>query len=134
MMYEYKCKIVDIVDGDTIDVDISLGFDVWLFNKRIRLANIDTPECRTKDLEEKKYGLLAKDFVSNLLPIGSTHILISIIDKNEKFGRILGKIKLPDGNIINELLISKHLAVEYFGQSKQDIIQEHLNNRLYLNL
>lgn len=133
-MYEYKCKIVNIVDGDTIDVDISLGFDVWLFNKRIRLANIDTPECRTKDLEEKKYGLLAKDYVSNLLPIGSTHILISIIDKNEKFGRILGKIKLPDGNIINELLISKHLAVEYFGQSKQDIIQEHLNNRLYLNL
>lgn len=133
-MYEYKCKIVNIVDGDTIDVDISLGFDVWLFNKRIRLANIDTPECRTKDLEEKKYGLLAKDYVSNLLPIGSTHILISIIDKNEKFGRILGKIKLPDGNFINDLLISNHLAVEYQGQSKQDILQEHLNNRLYLNL
>ena len=133
-MYEYKCKIVNIVDGDTIDVDISLGFDLWLFNKRIRLYNIDTPECRTKDLEEKKYGLLAKEFVSNLLPIGSTQTLITILDKNEKFGRILGKIKLSDGNFINDLLISNHLAVEYQGQSKQDILQEHLNNRLYLNL
>jgi micrococcal nuclease len=133
-MYEYKCKIVNIVDGDTIDVDISLGFDLWLFNKRIRLYNIDTPECRTKDIEEKKYGLLAKEFVSNLLPIGSTQTLITILDKNEKFGRILGKIKLPDGNFINDLLISNHLAVEYQGQSKQDILQEHLNNRLYLNL
>ena len=133
-MYEYKCKIVNIVDGDTIDVDISLGFDLWLFNKRIRLYNIDTPECRTKDIEEKKYGLLAKEFVSNLLPIGSTQTLITIVDKNEKFGRILGKIKLPDGNFINDLLISNHLAVEYQGQSKQDILQEHLNNRLYLNL
>jgi len=133
-MYEYKCKIVNIVDGDTIDVDISLGFDLWLFNKRIRLYNIDTPECRTRDLEEKKYGLLAKEFVSNLLPIGSTQILITILDKHEKFGRILGKIKLPDGNFINDLLISNYLAVEYQGQSKQDILQEHLNNRLYLNL
>lgn len=133
-MYEYKCKIVNIVDGDTIDVDISLGFDLWLFNRRIRLAYIDTPECRTRDLEEKKYGLLAKDFVSNLLSIGSTHILITILDKKEKFGRILGKIKLPDGNFINDLLISKHLAVKYEGQSKQNIIQEHLNNRINLNL
>ena len=133
-MYEYKCKIVNIVDGDTIDVDISLGFDLWLFNKRIRLYNIDTPECRTRDLEEKKYGLLAKEFVSNLLPIGSTQILITILDKHEKFGRILGKIKLPDGNFINDLLISNYLAVEYQGQSKQYILQEHLHNRLYLNL
>jgi micrococcal nuclease len=133
-MYEYKCIIVNIVDGDTVDVDISLGFDIWLFKKRIRLYNIDTPECRTRDLEEKKYGLLAKEFVQNALPVGSTQTLITILDKNEKYGRILGKIKLADGSIINNLLVSNYLAVEYNGESKEKIIQQHLNNRLYLNL
>ena len=53
-MYEYKCKIVKIVDGDTIDVDIDLGFGTWIHNERIRLVGIDTPESRTRDLEEKK--------------------------------------------------------------------------------
>ena len=59
-MYEYKCKIRKVVDGDTVDVDIDLGFGVWLRKQRVRLVGIDTPESRTKDLEEKKYGLAAK--------------------------------------------------------------------------
>ena len=58
-MYEYRCKIVRVVDGDTVDVDIDLGFGVWLHKERVRLHGIDTPESRTRDLEEKKYGLLA---------------------------------------------------------------------------
>ena len=58
-MYEYKCKIRKVVDGDTVDVDIDLGFGVWLRKQRVRLVGIDTPESRTKDLEEKKYGLAA---------------------------------------------------------------------------
>ena len=57
-MYEYRCKIVRVVDGDTVDVDIDLGFGVWMHKERIRLHGIDTPESRTRDLEEKKYGLL----------------------------------------------------------------------------
>ena len=61
-MYEYKCKIRKVVDGDTVDVDIDLGFGVWLRKQRVRLVGIDTPESRTKDLEEKKYGLAAKSF------------------------------------------------------------------------
>ena len=61
-MYEYKCKMVKVVDGDTIDVDIDLGFGVWMRNQRIRMHGIDTPESRTRDLEEKKYGLLQKIF------------------------------------------------------------------------
>ena len=62
-MYEYKCKIRKVVDGDTVDVDIDLGFGVWLRKQRVRLVGIDTPESRTKDLEEKKYGLfLQKSF------------------------------------------------------------------------
>ena len=62
-MYEYNCRIVKVVDGDTIDVDIDLGFDIVLSNQRIRLKGIDTPESRTRDLEEKKFGLLAKEVV-----------------------------------------------------------------------
>ena len=62
-MYEYRCKIVKIIDGDTVDVDIDLGFGVWLHKERIRLYGIDTPESRTRDLEEKKYGLMAKELV-----------------------------------------------------------------------
>ena len=59
-MYEYRCKVVKIIDGDTVDVDIDLGFGVWLHKERVRLYGIDTPESRTRDLEEKKYGL--KDY------------------------------------------------------------------------
>jgi len=59
-MYEYNCKIVRVVDGDTVDVDIDLGFDTWRCGERIRLYGIDTPECRTRDAEEKAAGLLAK--------------------------------------------------------------------------
>ena len=60
-MFEYKCKLVKVVDGDTVDVDIDLGFGVWLQNQRIRLYGIDAPESRTSDAEEKKYGLAAKE-------------------------------------------------------------------------
>ena len=64
-MFEYKCNLVKVVDGDTVDVDIDLGFGVWLRKQRIRLYGIDTPESRTRDKVEKVYGLAAKDFLSN---------------------------------------------------------------------
>ena len=67
-MYEYSCKIVRVVDGDTVDVDIDLGFGVWRHKERIRLHGIDTPESRTRDLEEKKFGLLAKAQVKHFYP------------------------------------------------------------------
>ena len=66
-MYQYKCKLVKVVDGDTIDVDIDLGFGVWLRKQRIRMYGIDTPESRTRDLEEKRYGLAAKEFVKQFV-------------------------------------------------------------------
>ena len=64
-MYEYKCRVIKVVDGDTIDVDIDLGFNITLSNQRIRLQGVDTPESRTRDLEEKKFGLLAKEVVES---------------------------------------------------------------------
>ena len=80
-MYEYKCKIVKIVDGDTVDVDIDLGFGLWIHKERIRLHGIDTPESRTRDLEEKKLGLAAKDRVKELCPVGSTVTIKTTKDK-----------------------------------------------------
>ena len=69
-MYEYNCNIVKVVDGDTVDVDIDLGFGMWLRNERVRLYGIDTPECRTRDPEEKLCGMYAKKVVQDYLPKG----------------------------------------------------------------
>ena len=105
-MYEYSCKIVRVVDGDTVDVDIDLGFGVWMHNERVRLHGIDTPESRTRDLEEKKFGLLAKDQVKHFLPEGSIQTLVTVKDKVGKFGRILGKFNLKITNILLPRLLT----------------------------
>ena len=145
-MYEYKCKIVKIIDGDTVDVDIDLGFGVWLHKERIRLYGIDTPESRTRDLEEKKYGLKAKKLVETFMPVGSIQTLITEKDKSGKFGRVLGKfvVELGDNAVapsspfdlafLNDLLVQTHNAVAYHGQSKEDIAEEHLKNRKHITL
>jgi len=131
-MYEYRCKIVKIIDGDTVDVDIDLGFGVWMHKERIRLYGIDTPESRTRDLDEKKYGLIAKSWIEKFMPLGSMQTLITQKDKSGKFGRILGKFRVNDGSydiILNDWMISNHHAVAYYGQSKQDIAEQHIINR-----
>ena len=89
-MHEYRCTILRVVDGDTVDVDIDLGFGVWMRKQRIRLYGIDTPESRTRDLEEKKYGLLAKRFVEGFLAKGSTAILVTEKDGKGKFNFTYG--------------------------------------------
>jgi micrococcal nuclease len=128
-MYEYKCKIVKIIDGDTVDVDIDLGFGVWMHKERIRLFGIDTPESRTSDKEEKRYGLIAKGWIEKYMPLNSTQTLVTEKDKSGKYGRILGSFKLFDGTNLNEWMIKNHHAVAYHGQSKNDIAEEHLINR-----
>ena len=126
-MYEYRCEIVKIIDGDTVDVDIDLGFGVWLKKERIRMFGIDTPESRTRDLEEKKYGLAAKEFLTKWLSAGNI-TLKTQKDAEGKFGRILGELWYGDINI-NQKMIEEHHAVEYKGQSKDEIVSEHLFNR-----
>ena len=138
-MFEYSCTIVRVVDGDTVDVDIDLGFGMWMKKQRIRFYGIDTPESRTRDLEEKKYGLIAKAFVEASLPVGSTRTLTTVKDKTGKYGRILGKFKAFDSYTdawvnLNQWMIIKHLGVEYHGQSKEDIAEEHLANRELVDL
>jgi micrococcal nuclease len=133
-MFEYQCKIVRVIDGDTTDVDIDLGFGVWMKKQRVRFYGVDTPESRTSDKEEKVYGLMAKEFVKSYLPKGSTQVLRTHKDGVGKYGRILGEFVVYDvghdrETTVNQLLIDTYNAVEYFGQSKDDIIEGHLINR-----
>ena len=135
-MYEYRCKVVKIIDGDTVDVDIDLGFGVWLHKERVRLYGIDTPESRTRDLEEKKYGLAAKAFLTGMLDDDQI-ILKTHKDKTGKFGRILGELWRTSNytdKSINTYMIEKHYAVAYHGQSKEDIEKEHIKNREFVTL
>ena len=129
-MYEYKFKLDRVVDGDTIDVVIDLGFSI-LHKCRVRLLGIDTPESRTRDLDEKARGKLAKDFLSFCLASSDEHIIKTSVDSKGKFGRVLGTIYCDKSNI-NQLMIDKHHAVEYRGQSKDEIAAEHLANRQIL--
>ena len=131
-MYEYRCKVVKIIDGDTVDVDIDLGFGVWLKKERIRMYGIDTPESRTRDLEEKKYGLAAKDYITRLLDDEGGIVLKTRKDAEGKYGRILGELwRTTDfaDTSINDLMIKNHHAVAYHGQSKDDIAEQHIINR-----
>ena len=125
-MFEYKCVITKIIDGDTVDVDIDLGFDCWLRKQRIRLYGIDTPESRTRDKQEKRYGLAAKKFVMDFIPVGSSAILKT--KEKGKYGRYLGDMKVGSKWLCKALLDNHH-AVKYFGQSKKDIKKGHLANR-----
>ena len=138
-MYEYRAKILRVVDGDTVDVDIDLGFGVWMHKERGRMMGIDTPESRTRDKVEKKFGLASKEYVKAYLPIGSMQILKTEIDKSGedkkgKFGRILGDFLVYDSKEdaqkkLTEIMISQGYGVAYHGQSKDDIHEAHMANR-----
>jgi len=125
-VYEYKATIVKVVDGDTVDVDIDLGFDVWLRNQRIRLFGIDCPESRTRNKKEKAHGLLAKEYVQKALVVGGTYALTT--KEKGKFGRFLGEFKTGKG-FITKLLIKERLAVPYTGQNKKEIAAAQEANR-----
>jgi len=121
-------KVTKIVDGDTIDVMLDLGFDIK-YKSRVRLFGIDTPESRTRDKVEKKYGLLSKKFLQEQIK-KSKKVTIKTYkgDETGKFGRILGDVFL-DGKSVNSLMCQKGHAVEYYGQSKDDVEAAHLKNR-----
>ena len=133
-MYEYKCKIIKVVDGDTVDVDLDLGFGVWLRNERVRIMGIDTPESRTSDKVEKVFGLAAKARLSSLLGVDA--ILETQVHKGEnmkgKFGRILGNFTTTNGEHCADVLLREGHAVAYSGGSKDANIHRHLDNRQLL--
>lgn len=132
MPYEYNCIVNKVVDGDTVDIDIDLGFNIMLTGERVRIMGIDTPESRTSDEVEKIFGLAAKERLKSLL--GKKAILKTQIDKDGddlkgKFGRILGDFIAPDGRMVTEIMIEEGHCVPYFGGSKDEIQLKHLANR-----
>ncbi len=126
-MYEYRCSIERVVDGDTVDVTIDLGFKIF-HKARVRLYGIDTPESRTRDKDEKARGLLAKSYIVDKVESTENIIIRTKKDAKGKFGRILGEL-IVDNTNLNEAMISKHLGVAYYGQSKEAIEAEHLKNK-----
>ena len=141
-MYEYHVTVTKVIDGDTIDVDIDLGFSVVLKKQRVRLMGIDTPESRTKDLEEKKFGKASKAYLKELLSRGN----VSLISHDKgKFGRILGELWVHsvdnEGHpvfenrtkfCVNAQMINDNHAVAYSGENKDDVQDQHMENRRIL--
>ncbi len=130
-MYEYNVKkLVAVVDGDTIDVEIDLGFDISIF-KRVRLAGIDTPESRTSDKYEKSLGLESKAKLKQMLS-GATRIVIKTEkpDSSEKYGRVLGWLYIDDTKIsVNDTLIASGYAWSYLGDTKVKNFDELIQKR-----
>jgi len=131
-MYTYKVYVTRVVDGDTVDVDIDLGFGMIYKKQRVRMMGIDTPESRTRDLEEKFYGKQSKKFLESLLKDKKVRLVSH--DKG-KFGRILGELYIY-GNFdrsVNKMMIDNFHAVPYYGDSKDLTEEHHLSNRKALN-
>jgi micrococcal nuclease len=122
--YIYRVKqVLRVVDGDTIDADIDLGFDISL-TKRVRLSGVDTPESRTTDLKEKALGLEVKEWLKKNLD-GKKNILIKteLPDSTEKYGRILGRLYVDDV-CLNDRMISEGYAWTYGGGTKKKDFDE----------
>jgi len=120
-MHEYKVNILRVVDGDTVDAEIDLGFSVFV-KQRIRLYGINTPDSRSKDLEEREKGLASKAKLNEILT--KEFIVETILNKRGKFGRILGVVYTQDedGNRknINETLVAEGLAQSYFNTGQDE--------------
>jgi micrococcal nuclease len=133
-MHEYKAKVLRVLDGDTIEVDIYLGFNITLSNQKVRFEGIDTPEFRTTDIEEKKLGLISKNKIQEKLSINSDIIIQTKKFDNsyDKFGRILATIILNDGLNLNKWLIDNNYAVQYNGENKETLKNTHQKNKKIL--
>jgi len=119
-MYEYYVrKVENVVDGDTIDVLIDLGFDI-LFSSRVRLAGIDTPESRTKDIKEKALGLESKEYLKKALKDAKSVVIkTEKMDSSEKYGRILGWVYINGDTVsLNDMMINDGYAWGYLGDTK----------------
>jgi micrococcal nuclease len=130
-MYEYRVKkLINVVDGDTIDVEIDLGFDISI-TKRVRLAGIDTPESRTSDRAEKTFGLESKARLKQLLSDAKLIVIkTEKPDSSEKYGRVLGWLYVDDTKVsINDTLIASGYAWSYLGDTKVKNFDELIQKR-----
>ena len=139
-MYEYKTNLIKVVDGDTVDVDIDLGFGIWLRNERVRIMGIDTPESRTSDEVEKLFGKAASRRLKELLgksPTLRTQVAPDGVDMKGKFGRILGDFDVycPTTDAwrpVTTVMSEEGHCVPYYGGSKEDTQAQHMVNRAKL--
>ena len=136
---EYDVVLLKCVDGDTVDVDIDLGFGIWLKDERVRIMGIDTPESRTSDKVEKVFGTAAKERLKELLEHGGKLITTENKhgeDMKGKFGRILGDfyVERYEGKKerVTDIMIEEGHCVAYFGGSKEEIQTKHMANRMKL--
>ena len=131
-LYHATCERV--VDGDSIILTIDAGFDVLLSKQSVRLYGIDTAETRGGTPELKALGMLAKDYVSQMVPRGSDVLIRTHMDRKGKFGRILAELYLPEvsdtggfqDRSLNNILLDEMLAVQYYGHAKEDVRNQHL--------
>jgi micrococcal nuclease len=129
---EYDVTVIKVVDGDTVDVDIDLGFGICLKDERVRIMGIDTPESRTSDRVEKLFGKASSKRLGELLAVDAKLITTENKhgeDMKGKFGRILGDFRAADGRLITEIMIEEGHCVPYFGGSKEDTQAAHEVNR-----
>ena len=130
-MYEYACTVERVVDGDTIDVILDLGFSVS-YSSRVRLYGIDTPESRTRNKDEKARGKLAAAFLQNAINTAEQVVIrTELKDSRGKYGRVLGTV-VCDGIDINKTMVEQYYAVAYYGQNKEEVEETHLLNRAKL--
>ena len=131
-MYEYKCKVKRVVDGDTMDVILDLGFDIH-HAVRVRMAGIDTPESRTRDKDEKARGKLSKAFLKESIKGKKIILKTKIKDAKGKYGRVIAEVwaEFEEGSLlnINELMIKECYAVKYNAENKALVEEAHLVNR-----
>ena len=123
-MFQYKVKVTRVIDGDTVDVDIDLGFKMWLRDERVRFMGIDTPESRTSNKREKILGNKSKARLKELVKENKGYIVLETTKEGKgKFGRILGYLntELNDGPSFNQILIDEGHARPYFGGSKDEM-------------
>lgn len=131
-MYEYKATVKRIIDGDSLILDIDLGFYMFMNETKIRLYGLDTPEMTSEDPLLRLQAIMATRYLFDNLKVGEKVIIKTVLDKREKYGRLLATIITKDGLNINEGLIQNKLAVSYHNLTREEQIQKHYENQEYL--
>jgi micrococcal nuclease len=131
-MYEYKATVKRVIDGDSIVLDIDLGFYMAMNETKIRLYGLDTPEMNSDDPLLRLQAVLATRYLYDNLPVGSKVIIKTILDKREKYGRLLATIFTKEGLNINEGLLENKLAISYKDLTREEQMLKHYENQQYL--
>ncbi len=131
-MYEYKATVKRIIDGDSLVLDIDLGFYMFMNETKIRLYGLDTPEMNSEDPLLRLQAIMATRYLYDNLEVGSKVTINTVLDKREKYGRLLATIITEDGFNINDGLLNNKLAISYNNLTREEQIQKHYENQEYL--